>query len=610
MSEIYTGREEPPSNIAESLTRLILDRAEKTPNRDAFSEPAESGGWKSYTWKQIIDDSAVIAAGLIALGVESEDRVGLASDTNLDWIRGTYGISLAGAAVTTVYASTSAADTAFILADSGSRVLFAQDADQLAKVTEFRGDLPNLQKVILFDGDGDGDFVMTLDELRSLGRSKLEEDPEIVNKRAANVRGDHLATLIYTSGTTGEPKGVELLQSSWGSVAAAVALAGDLRIDDFQFLWLPLAHVFGSVLLVAQLEVGFKTAVDGRVTEIIKNLPELKPTMMAAVPRIFEKVYAGVRAQLADETGVKASIAGWAMNVGDQWVTQRLETGEAPGGLLGMQYKIADKLVFSKIRSRLGGRLRILISGSAALSSEVSRWFLMIGLPIREGYGLTETSAMGTLIRGDNLNIGTVGEPVPGMEIMIADDGEILLRGAGVMRGYHNRPDANAEAFATGDGWFSTGDIGAFDVEGGLKITDRKKDLVKTSGGKYIAPSAIESRFKGISGLAANMIVHANGRKFASALITLDVDAAAKWATAHGKPDDLETLSTDPELVAEIEASVDELNSGLNHWETIKKFKILDRDLTIESGELTPSLKVKRKVVEERYKDILDALYT
>lgn len=610
MASTSTAREKLPTPN-DSLTQAVLDRLAATPTREAFRAPNADGTWRSLTWKEFGDDATNIAAGLLSLGLELEQRVGIASETNLDWISADIAVALAGGAVTTVYASTGAEDVAYILADSDTRLLFAENEAQLAKVRETKDQLPDLRKVILFNGEGkaeDGDWVITLDDVRGLGKELLKSSPNAVTERASQVRGEHLATLIYTSGTTGKPKGVELTQSNWGYIGAALEGMGVLSVDDVQFLWLPLAHVFGSVLITAQIRIGFITAVDGRVPKIVENLPIVKPTFMGAVPRIFEKVYGGVNAQLKAEGGAKAKIADWAFGVGKQYKDQEIANGKAPGGLLGMKFGIADKMVFSKIREKLGGRVRFFISGSAALAPEVAEFFNIVGMPILEGYGLTETSAATSIVRPDNLKFGTVGEAVPGTEIRIADDGEILVKGPGVMRGYHNKPDATAEVFV-GEGYFATGDIGEIDAMGRVRITDRKKDLVKTSGGKYIAPSAIESQFKAICPIAGQMVVHANNRKFASALIALDPDAAAAWGQAHGKPTDIATLSKDPELIAEVSADVDKLNSKLNKWETIKKFEILDRPLSVEDGDLTPSLKVKRKVVEEKYKDSLDALY-
>ncbi|MCB0900253.1 MAG: long-chain fatty acid--CoA ligase [Actinobacteria bacterium] len=588
---------------------MILDRVNATPNAEAFRGPLpDDSGWRSLTWKQTYDDAEKLAAGLLSLGLEPEQRVAIASNTRLDWVLADMAIMIAGGATTTVYPSTGDADVAYILGDSNTRFLFAEDDSQVEKVRAHKDEL-NVEKVVIFDGSGDGDWVISMDDLRALGETFLGANPEGVKERAQSVKGDNLATLIYTSGTTGKPKGVELTHSNWTYEGAFVESINIISINDVHFLWLPLAHSFGKVLLALQLQVGFVTAVDGRVPNIVDNLGVVKPTIMAAVPRIFEKVYARVAQTALSEGGAKAKIFTWAFKVGNEASEKEL-AGEKVGGMLAMKKGVADKLVFSKIRERLGGNMRYMISGSAALSRDIATWFYTAGLPILEGYGLTETSAATCVMRPDRIKFGTVGEPAAGTEIKIAGDGEILIRGPGVMRGYRNLPEANAEVFP-GDGWFATGDIGEIDDMGRVKITDRKKDLVKTSGGKYIAPSAIESQFKAISGLVGNMVVHANDRNFASALITLDPDAAAAWAAEHGKAGaSLADIAKDPEMLKEMQGSVDELNARLNKWETIKKFEILDRDFTVEEGELTPSLKVKRKAVEEKYRDILDAMYS
>ncbi|MGB3015714.1 MAG: long-chain fatty acid--CoA ligase [Candidatus Nanopelagicales bacterium] len=588
---------------------MIVDRAHATPNNEAFRAPtADDSSWRSLTWKQTYDDAEKIAAGLLSLGLEPEQRVSIASGTSLDWILADYGIMLAGGATTTVYPTTNDSDVAYILSDSNTRFVFAEDDTQVEKIRMHKDEL-TIEKIITFDGTSDGDWVITFDALRALGDAHLKANPDAVKESAASVKADSLATLIYTSGTTGKPKGVELTHSNWTYEGAFVESLNIINIEDVQFLWLPLAHSFGKVLLSLQLQVGFVTAVDGRVPNIVDNLAVVKPTFMAAVPRIYEKVYARVAQTALSEGGAKAKIFTWAFKVGIEAAEKELN-GEKVGGALAMKRNIADKLVFSKIRERLGGRMRYMISGSAALNKDIALWFYAAGLTILEGYGLTETSAATCVMRPDRIKFGTVGEPAAGTEIKIAGDGEILIRGPGVMRGYRNLPDVNAEAFPDGR-WFASGDIGEIDEMGRVKITDRKKDLVKTSSGKYIAPSAIESQFKAISGLVGNMVVHANDRNFASALITLDPDAAAAWAAEHGKAGaSLTDISKDPELVKEISASVDELNSRLNKWETIKKFEILDRDFTVEEGELTPSLKVKRKAVETKYRDILDAMYS
>lgn len=618
--EITKARESLPQQNT-TVAQMLIDRVAKTPDREAFRKPTAEGGWQSFTWKESFDEATLVAAGLLALDLKTEERVGIASNTRLEWVMCDLGIMLAGGATTTVYPSTGEDDVAYILSDADVVILFAEDETQVAKVRNTRDQLPDLRKVILIDGEGDGDWVISTAELHELGRKYLAEHPDGVNERSASISPDNLATLIYTSGTTGRPKGVELTHANWTYEGAAIDAVGILTPDDVQFLWLPLAHSFGKVLEAAQLQIGFATAVDGRVPKIVENLPVVQPTFMAGVPRIFEKVYAGAIKNGTAAGGVKAKIFNWAFEVGKREAAKR-RAGQPYGG---WQLNLANKLVFSKIHEKMGGNIRYFVSGSAALSGTIAEWFDAASLTILEGYGLTETSAATCIVRPDNIVFGTVGEPMAGTEIGIADDGEILVRGPGVMRGYRNLPDANAEVFEHGDGWFSTGDIGQIDEKGRVKITDRKKDLVKTSGGKYIAPSAIEGKFKAISGLAQALVVHANNRNFASALVALDPDATLVWAQENGMTATWQTgvgPATDEEsaqfkaiaesdaMHTEISGKIEILNTELNKWETIKKFQILEAPLSIDTGELTPSLKVKRKVVEDKYRDILDAMYS
>jgi long-chain acyl-CoA synthetase len=380
-----------------------------------------------------------------------------------------------------------------------------------------------------------------------------------------------------------------------------------LSEDDLQFLWLPMAHSFGKVLLSAQLACGFPTAVDGRVDKIIDNLAVVKPTFMGAAPRIFEKAHGRINTMQQAEGGLKEKLFNQAFAVGLKYdALQR--AGKPVPLLLKLQHAVFDKLVFSKVRERFGGRVRFFISGAAALNREIAEWFHAAGIVILEGYGLTETSAGAFVNLPDKYKFGTVGPAFPGEEVKLAADGEILLKGPNIMDGYHNLDEATAEALE--DGWLHTGDIGELDEDGFLRITDRKKDLFKTSGGKYIAPSAIESQFKAICPYASQFLVHGNERNFVVALITLDPEAIQEWAGRNGQEGAsyTEIVRSDAcrQMVAEY---VDQLNQRLNRWETIKKHIILDHDLTVESGELTPSLKVKRKVVEDNYRDQIAALY-
>src|SRR3954454_2699297 len=595
-------------NRAPNVGRQFFDRVRASADREAYRYPV-GDGWQSQTWRETGDQVTRLAAGLVALGVEPEQRVGIAAGTRLEWILADLAIMSAGAAETTVYPSSNSSDVGFILADSECRVVFAEDDRQIAKLDEHRADLPHLGTVVTFDGTPDGDRVIGLADLQRLGDALLAENPDVVQQRIDATGPDALATVIYTSGTTGRPKGVRLRHASWTYEGAAIQALGILDETDLQFLWLPMAHAFGKVLLSTQLACGFATAVDGRVDKIIDNLAVVRPTFMGAAPRIFEKAYSRIVTMQASEGGLKERLFKRAFEVGLER-DRLLREGKPVPFLLDKQHALLDKLVFSKIRERFGGRVRFFISGAAALNREIAEWFGAAGIVILEGYGMTESSAGSFVNHPADNRFGTVGPVFPGSEARIAEDGEVLIKGPGVMEGYHNLPEQTAEAL-TEDGWLRTGDIGQLDADGYLKITDRKKDLFKTSGGKYIAPSAIESQFKAICPYASQFLVHGSERNFVVALITLDPEAMEQWAAENGL-----SGASYAEIVASQQARdmvagyVDTLNERLNRWETIKKWALLDHDLTVESGELTPSLKVKRKVVEMNCRDEIEKLYT
>ena len=603
-----TAVEQRPATIGEQF----LQRVRSSGDREAYRYPV-GDRWESLSWAQTGEKVSRLAAGLVSLGIEPEQRVGIASGTRVEWILADLAILCAGAATTTVYPSTIADDVGYILADSECRIVFAEDDTQVAKLRENRAELPMLGKVVTFDpatrseGDtADGDWVIGLDDLERLGADLLAQEPTVVETRITKTSGDSLATLIYTSGTTGRPKGVRLRHSSWTYEGAAVEALDILSQDDLQYLWLPMAHSFGKVLLSTQLACGFATAVDGRVDKLIENLAVVKPTFMGAAPRIFEKAHGRIVTMQKQEGGAKEKIFNAAFSVGFK-VKRLQEQGKSVPLPLRAQHALFDRLVFSKIRDRFGGRVRFFISGAAALNREVAEWFHVAGILILEGYGLTETSAGSLVNHPDDYRFGTVGLVFPGSEVKIADDGEVLIKGPGVMEGYHNMPEATQETLV--DGWLHTGDIGDFDGQH-LRITDRKKDLFKTSGGKYIAPSAIESQFKAICPLASQFLVHGAERNYCVALITLDPDAVASWAQHEGRTGmAYEEIVTLAEVEKVVEGYVGELNKRLNRWESIKKWVILDHDLTVESGELTPSMKVKRRVVEDNYRDKIEAMY-
>jgi long-chain acyl-CoA synthetase len=594
--------------LAQNVAVQFLDRVEATPDAEAFRFP-RGEAWESVTWRQAGDLVTRLAAGLLSLGLESEQRVGIASGTRYEWILADLAVMCAGGATTTVYPSTNADDTAYILSDSDSRFVFAEDDGQLAKLEEKAGDLPELVKVITFDGKADGDRVITLEALAELGDAYLAEHPGVIGETTAKIPADQLATLIYTSGTTGPPKGVRTLHRAWVYEGSAIKAQGILDETDLQFLWLPMAHSFGKVLLSTQLACGFATAIDGRVDKIVDNLGIVKPTFMGAAPRIFEKAYARIVTMQASEGGLKEKIFNQAFAVGAK-VDELKAAGTSVPLPLKVQHALFDRLVFSKVRDRFGGRVRFFISGSAALNAEIAQWFHAAGILILEGYGMTENAAGATVNHPDDYKMGTVGQPFPGSEVKIGDGDEVLLRGPHIMAGYHNNPEETAKALDA-DGWLHTGDKGSLDADGFLTITGRLKDLFKTSGGKYIAPSAIEAKFKAICPYASQFMVFGNDRNFVVALVTLDPDAMTGWAEENGMAgrsyDEVVASDAVQALVADY---IEQLNARLNRWETIKKWKVLSSDLTIESGELTPSLKVKRNVVENNNKQLIASFYS
>lgn len=587
-----------------SVGQMLLDQVAASGPREAFRY-LDGDRWVSLSWNQAKDEVFAYAAGLLSLGLELEDRVAIASGTRIEWILADLAIMCAGGATTTVYPTTQHEDVAFILSDSGSKVIIAENDLQVAKVLDHLDDLPGVTTIVQIDGRVRHDRVITWSDLRAAGEAYLADHPGAVEQRIAAIGPEHLATLIYTSGTTGRPKGVRLVQDCWTYEGAAIEEFDIIAPEDLQYLWLPLSHVFGKALIAIQLKIGFATAVDGNIDKIVENLGQVHPTFMCGAPRIFEKVRAKVITGAAH--GVKGKIFAWAFAVGHQTIPLRL-AGKSPSGRLKAQYALADRLVFSKIKDRMGGRIKFFVSGSAALNPQVQEWFYAAGLLVLEGYGLTETSAATFVNNPRATRFGTVGPPVPGSEVKIASDGEIWVRGPGVMRGYHNLEEASREALV--DGWFATGDIGELDEAGYLRITDRKKDLIKTSGGKYVAPQKVEGVIKAAAPYVSQVVVHGEGRRYVTALITLDTEGVQTWAEQNGKdlsayPD----LSQSPDVRAMVESYVAQANAQLERWETIKRYEILPAEFTVDDGEVTPSLKIRRKAVEKKYEHVLNSLY-
>jgi long-chain acyl-CoA synthetase len=587
---------------------MFLDRVAKTPDREAFQFPTASG-WGRYTWREVGQKVRSIAGGLRSLGLQNEQRGGIICSTRVEWILVDIGIMSAGGATTTIYPSNTPEECAYILKDSSTQFLFAENDDQAAKIAKIKGEVGELKKIIVIEGKGGLDgWAITLDELMKAGDAWNTANPGQYEENAQSLRGDSLATLIYTSGTTGQPKGVELTHDCWVYEGTGIEELGLLKIEDVQYLWLPLAHSFGKVLEAAQLKIGFSTAVDGRIDKLVDNLAVVKPTFVAAVPRIFEKVYNKVVAGAKDGGGAKYGIFKWAVEVGKE-ASKLKQQGKQPGGLLAIKYAIATKLVFSKLQNRFGGRLKYFVSGSAPLSRELAEFFHAADILILEGYGLTESSAASFVNRPDKYRFGTVGLPVPGTQVKLAEDGEILIKGRGIMRGYHHLPGPTAEALDA-DGWLHTGDIGKVLPEGYLQITDRKKDLIKTSGGKYVAPQELEGKMKVLCPYVSQLVVHGDNRNFCVALVTIEEEAIKKWARESGLGElSYGDIAAHPKTRELLKGFFQQLNANLASYESIKDFAILPADLTQEAGELTPSLKLKRKFVEKKYSHLLEKFY-
>ena len=591
-----------------TVPELLLWRVEQTPDEEAFRYPS-GGGWESLTWRQSLERVRAVASGLLALGLEPEQRVSILSSTRYEWILADYGILCAGGATTTLYPSNTAEECAYILGDSQTTFLFAENDEQVRKVLSRRAELPRLRGIVTFDGRGSPDgFVLAFSDLLERGRAFDARSPGRFDQVAHLPGPDSLATLIYTSGTTGRPKGVELTHACWVAQSASVEASGILAHRPIlQLFWLPLAHSFGKMIGTAQLRIGFPTAVDGRIERILENLAAIRPTFVCAVPRIFERVHAKVMASLADGGALKESIARWAIARGLAHARARRE-GRAPGLVLGLERAVADRLVFSKIRSLFGGRLQFFVSGSAPLSREIGEFFDAVGVVILEGYGLTESSAATHVNLPGRNRVGTVGPALAGVDVRIAPDGEVLMRGPWIMRGYHELPEQTREALV--DGWLQTGDIGHVDADGFLSITDRKKDLIKTSGGKYVAPQELEGRLKALSPYLSQVLVHGDRRNYCVALVTLDPEAIGKWAAQHGlggRP--VADLARRPEVYKLVQGAVADLNATLPRYATVRKFAVLEREFTEQAGEVTASQKLRRKVIEQRHRERIDGLY-
>jgi long-chain acyl-CoA synthetase len=623
---------EPVTLPFRSANEAWADRVAKGGDKPGYRHK-QDGAWRDVSWKQADQQAREIAAGLVSIGIRPGDRVCLLAQTRLEWLLADLGVLMAGAAAVPIYSSSTAEQSTYILRDSGARAVVVEDAAQLEKLLpqlltgadihlvymdagEARLEKPDargrttvaLADVMAAVPREAARRVRSLADLRSAGQTWLasaQNAAELARRRTAPGPADTF-TIIYTSGTTGNPKGVVLSHENLISACASACRALALREGDVHYVWLTLAHVLAREIVWASLYAGLPVVFSEGLPRIKENLLEVRPTFMAGVPRIYEKFYAGVQANLKQGSGFKRALVAWALGVGERHAARLREsktpTPGAVGGWLGFQHRLADRLVMSKVRARLGlDRTRFLISGGAPLAADIAAFFHSVGILILEGYGLTETTAAAFVNRPDRFRFGTVGPAIDVIECRIADDGEVLMRGPSVFKRYHNNPAATAEA-VDADGWFHSGDIGHLE-DGFLRITDRKKDLIVLAGGKKVAPQVLENALKTKTPLVSQALVFGDRKPYVVALLTLTEDAVKKYGGDGSK------AAAHADVQAAMKQAVDAVNGTLASFEAIKRFTVLPDDFTEQNGQLTPSLKVKRKVAVDRHRATIEGLY-
>jgi long-chain acyl-CoA synthetase len=599
-----------------NLAEMFLDRAARWSSRPRYRIKRD-GAWREVTWHDVAIAVREIAAGLIDGGLAPGDKVAILAGTRPEWVDADLAIYAAGGITVPIYQSNLPHECGYILANSESRVCFVENAKQLAKIRgvqrdgfELDGQRSEVEvtRLVLMEGEPDGGSdVLPLAELRARGRAALARLQPVIDARIGATGRDDLATIVYTSGTTGPPKGVMQTHGNHLSAVEAVGALGLAKEGEVDFFFLPLAHSFARMIEYYGLWVGTVTAYATSIDTLTQEIAETKPHLIPSVPRIYEKIYARILGTRQSSGFVQGAIFDWAMSVG-RARSSHGQRGEAPPFWLLLQAMVADRLVFARIHQLLGGNVRLMVSGGAPLAREIMEFFHAIGLLILEGYGLTETTPILTCNRPDRFKFGTVGPALDTVTLRLATDGEILAKGPNVAQGYYRRPEATAESWDS-EGWFHTGDIGEVDADGFLRITDRKKDLIKTSGGKYVAPQNIENLLKTQLHISQAVVIGDN-RKYVVALVTLDLDEIERFAVAEGIVlESRDEAHRHPRVAELIEREVQDVNKHLASYESIKYFRILDRDFSQETGELTPSLKVKRKVVTERYRDVIDEMY-
>jgi len=577
---------------------LFLQTANRYENRPCV-QFKKKGKWKILNWGDFRDQVVALSDSLNKLGIASQDKVAILSTTRYEWTLTDLAILSLNAVTVPIYHSTLPSEIEYILNHCGAKVVFLEDKTQLKKIESIKARLPKLEKIILFDKGGEISFEKLL--------SEGNKDLSVFEKKIKSISPSSLATIVYTSGTTGKPKGVALSHRNLVSEVEAMKEVFNASPDQVSLVFLPLAHIFARAIQFFHLSCGFTQAYAESIDKLLEDIREVKPHFMASVPRIFEKIYTKVMTEVHNSNPLKKIIFNWGVSIGKS-VSQAKQNQKTPSFLTTFQHQLAKKTVFAKLHERLGGRLSFFISGGAPLSAEIASFFHAADVLILEGYGLTETTAAVNCNLPERYRFGTVGPVVKNVNVKIAEDGEILVKGDHVFSGYYQEPEATRESF-TEDGYFKTGDIGEFDTDKFLRITDRKKDLIVTAAGKNIAPQYIENLLK-TDPLISQVMVHGDRRKFLSALITLNTEELVKLANQQNiSVKDPSNLFKNDKVYDLIRRRVDEKNKQLPSFETIKKFAILEKDFSIEGGELTPTLKVKRKVVTERYSDLLDSFY-
>ena len=590
-----------------TLTELYFGAFDRFKNKPAAVRFRKDGTWRPISHLDLGTRIAAASAGIRSHGIRPGDRVAILSENRPEWAIVDFACLTAGAIDVPIYPTLLAKQIEYLLNDSGAKGVFVSSAAQLAKIQAIRPGAPALEWVAMLDSTGRPDGVLSLDEIERRGTA-LPGDPAIWRRQALEVRAGDLATIIYTSGTTGEPKGVMLTHGNITSNVVAGSSVLPLSDTDSCLSLLPLSHIFERMTgHYCMFHGGATISYAESIETVARDMIEERPTVVAAVPRLFEKIYAKALETAVHGSALTKAVFYWAKGVGDAWADLVLTGRPVPAGLR-LKKRLADAVVFRKIQNRVGGRIRYFLSGGAPLSADIARFFYGAGLPILEGYGLTETSPVITVNTPKAFRLGTVGKAIPGVEMKIADDGEILARGPNVMTGYYHKPD-DTQAALDPDGWFHTGDIGEIDADGFLKITDRKKDLIATAGGKKIAPQPIEGMLRQ-NRFIANAVLLGDRRKFPIALLAPNFANLEPWATAQGihwgSP---EELLANPLVVAHFEAEAKKHLRDLAKYEVPKRFLLVPREFSIETGELTPKLSVKRRVVEAHYQKEIDAIY-